>query len=68
MFYLTSMKQGKFFKYPNHPNIYELSHKTGCVYRFKCGHWVTDSVFEDLIDLSTGLAEWQKPKQLKLEL
>ena len=32
---------------------------------FKCGHWCTDSVFVDLIDLSTGYAQWNNP-QLKL--
>jgi hypothetical protein len=62
------MKKGKFFKYPepNNKRIFELKKKVGYKYHFKCGHWVMDSVFNDMIDLSTGLAEWQKPKQLKL--
>lgn len=62
------MKTGKYFKYPepNNKRIFELKErKNGKVY-FKCGHWVMDSVFNDLIDLSTGLAERQKPQQLKL--
>jgi len=58
------------YKYPepNSTQIFILKSIRNGIYFFKCGHWVTDSVYEDLIDLSTGLAEWQKPKQLKLEL
>lgn len=58
----------KLYKYPDPKNtrLFQLKKKVGCIYHFKCGHWVTDCVFNDLIDLSTGLAEWQKPKQLKL--
>lgn len=64
------MKSGKFFKYPepNSTRIFELDKIDGFIYIFKCGHRVTDSVFEDLIDLKTGKAEWQKPKQLTLKL
>lgn len=60
----------KKYKYPEPSNqrVFVLKKVVGKTYFFKCGHWVTDCVFEDLIDLSTGLAEWQKPKQLKLEL
>jgi len=36
------------------------------VYVFECGHRVLGSVFEDLIDLKTGLASWQVPKQLEI--
>jgi len=63
-------KNKKLFKYPepNSNRIFELKKIVGTTYIFKCGHWCTDSVFNDLIDLSTGLAGWQKPKQLKLEL
>jgi len=60
----------KKYKYPepNSTQIFELKKVVGTTYHFKCGHWVTDCVFQDLIDISTGLAEWQKPKQLKLNL
>lgn len=64
------MKLGKFFKYPE-PNstiIFELDKIDGFIYIFKCGHRVTNSIFEDLIDLKIGKAEWQKPKQLTLKL
>lgn len=62
------MKKGKFFKYPNSDKIFELKKVVGTTYIFKCGHWCTNCVFEDLIDISTGIAEWQKPKQLTLNL
>lgn len=60
----------KLYKYPepNSTQVFELKKIQDFRYIFKCGHWCTYSVFADLIDLSTGLAEWQKPKQLKLEL
>jgi hypothetical protein len=37
------------------------------VAHFKCGHWCTNNVFDDLIDLSTGFAKWNNP-QLKLKI
>jgi len=61
----------KKYKYPEPKStrIFILSHfdKNGNAI-FKCGHRCTDSVFEDLIDLKTGIAQWQKPKQLELKL
>ena len=56
------MKSGKFFKYPepNSTRIFELDKIDGFIYIFKCGHRVTDSVFEDLIYLKTGKAETGK--------
>ena len=60
----------KKYKYPepNNKRIFVLSHfeKNGNAY-FKCGHWCTNSVLEDLIDLSTGFAQWNNP-QLKMKL
>lgn len=58
----------KRYKYPNSDKIFELKEIRNNNYYFKCGHWCTNSVFIDLIDLSTGLAQWQIPKQLKLNL
>lgn len=54
----------KRYKYPNCNRIFILDHidKNGNAY-FKCGHWCTDSVFADLIDLSTGYAKWNNPQQ-----
>lgn len=57
---------GRKYKYPNSDKIFELKKVVNNIYHFKCGHWVTNCVFNDLIDLKTGLAEWQKPKQLTL--
>lgn len=57
---------GAKYRYPNSSKVYELNKKVGCIYYFKCGHRVTDNVFEDLINTQTGIAEWQKTKQLKL--
>lgn len=58
----------KKYKYPQCNKIFTLDHfgKNGNAY-FKCGHWCTDSVFVDLIDLSTGFAKWNNP-QLKLTI
>ena len=56
----------KKYKYPNSEQVFILKKIVNNIYHFNCGHWCTDSVFEDLIDLKTGMAQWQKPKQLKL--
>jgi len=52
----------KKYKYPEPDNnrIFELDYisENGTAY-FKCGHAVTDLVFEDMIDLETGLAKWE---------
>ena len=58
----------KKYKYPNSDKIFELKKIVETTYFFKSGHWCTDCVFDDLIDLSTGIARWQIPKQLKLNL
>ena len=55
------------YKYPGSSQVFILSHfgNNGNAY-FKCGHWCTDNVFEDLINIKTGLAKWQIPEQLTL--
>jgi len=60
---------GKKYKYPepNAKQIFILVKVEKEVYYFKCGHRVMGSVFDDLIDIKTGLAGWQN-KQLKLNL
>ena len=50
------------YRYPKGSKTYELTGIRGCVYLFKCGHWCTDSVFEDLIDVKTGIPNWMQPK------
>jgi len=53
----------KKYKYPESDRIFILDHvgQNGNAY-FKCGHWCTDCVFTDLIDLSTGYAKWNNPQ------
>ena len=45
---------GSKFKYPEPKNdrIFTLVKIDGYIYRFECGHWVTDSVFVDLVQVS----------------
>jgi hypothetical protein len=43
------LKKGDCFKYPGNDQIFELKSKSNFIYRFKCGHWCTDSVMLDLI-------------------
>jgi len=51
----------KKYKYPNNETVFELDliGSNGNAY-FKCGHWCTDNVFEDLIDLQTGIPNFNK--------
>ena len=56
---------GKKYKYPNSKNVFVLKEIRGFIYEFECGHWCTDSVFEDLIDLETGIQNYMGI-QLKL--
>lgn len=59
----------KKYKYPEPSNsrIFVLSHfdesGNAC---FECGHKVTDLVFNDLVDIETGYAEWNKPKLIAM--
>lgn len=46
---------GKLYKYPNSSKTFELAEVSDKgIFYFKCGHWCTDKVFIDLIDVSTG--------------
>ena len=49
----------KKYKYPNSNKIFTLIKIVGCIYYFKCGHWCTDNVFQDLINVKTGVPNWQ---------
>ena len=53
------------YHYPNRTQIFELIKIENDVYFFKCGHKVMGSVFDDLINAKTGVANWETPK-LKL--
>ncbi len=57
---------GRKYKYWNCPQIFVLKEIEGWVYRFECGHWCTDSVFEDLVYVKKGIANYLN-KQLTLE-
>ncbi len=37
---------------PNNKQEFTLHRIVGCIYWFDCGHWVTDLVFEDMIQLT----------------
>jgi formylmethanofuran dehydrogenase subunit E-like metal-binding protein len=45
---------GRQYKYPNSPNVFTLKAVRGYIFKFECGHWCTDNVFIDLIDITTG--------------
>jgi len=45
---------GEYYRYPNSQKEYKLLKVEHNVYRFSCGHWCTDCVFEDLIRVKTN--------------
>ena len=53
---------GKRYRYPNSNKVFELIEIRGFIYKFKGGHWCTDSVFEGLIDVETGMPNWMQPR------
>lgn len=67
----TFIKCVKKYKYPLSDKIFVLkkinygANGKPISYLFKCGHWCTDTVFEDLINLSTGIQNYVG-KQLTL--
>jgi hypothetical protein len=61
------VKKGDRFKYPQTDQIFELKSKSNFIYRFKCGHWCTDSVMLDLILLRKNTQVYRLiSNQLKL--
>lgn len=46
---------GRVYRYPLSKKLFKLIESNGIIFRFECGHWCTDSVFEDLIDVKTGV-------------
>jgi hypothetical protein len=50
---------GREYKYPNGKRIFTLTETNGYIYRFACGHWCTDNVFADLIDVKTGVQNYK---------
>ena len=59
---------GKKYRYPNDPEILILKRVRGFRYEFRGGHWCTDSVFLDLIDVEAGRPVRALGIQLKINL
>lgn len=45
---------GEIYHYPKSKQMLKLISVEGFIFRFECGHWCTDNVFEDLIRVKTG--------------
>jgi len=50
---------GEMYRYPNSKRLFKLIAVDGWRYRFECGHCCTDTVFVDLIRVSTGIQVYQ---------
>lgn len=48
-----------------HGTRFILQNVRGFIFEFKCGHWCTDSVFQDYMDAETGIKVFDN-KQLEL--
>lgn len=55
---------GRKYKYPLTEEVFTVSEDRGGSVRFECGHWCTDLVFEDLIDIETGIQNYRLMKKL----
>ena len=55
----------EYFKYYKDKRLFKLVKIEGYMYVFECGHRVTDNVFEDLIRVKTGIANYEN-NQLEL--
>lgn len=61
-------KIGGEYRYPK-GDTFKLKKVRGFIFIFECGHWCTDSVFMDLIDVKRGKQIFEllpNYKQLKL--
>ncbi len=47
-------KIGNRYRYPELDQIFVVKSFNGFSYKFECGHWCTDNVFFDLINVDTG--------------
>ncbi len=57
---------GETYKYPNSSKRFKLaSISDRGIYYFECGHWCTQYVFDDLINVRTGIQNY-KNNQLQL--
>ena len=46
---------GEYYRYPNSNKHFKLIGVDGWLFFFECGHRCTDTVFEDLIRVKTGI-------------
>ncbi len=46
---------GASYKYHNSNKVFKLKEVDGFIFHFECGHSVTNLVFEDLINIKTGI-------------
>ena len=63
--FLIITHRGENYKYPNSRQLFKLVKVGEWKYLFECGHWCTNTVFVDLIRVSTGIQVY-KEKQLQL--
>lgn len=45
---------GEYYRYPNSKKKFKLIEVDDWKFKFECGHWCSDTVFEDLIRVKTG--------------
>jgi hypothetical protein len=46
---------GQYYRYPGSEKKYKLVKRNQWTFVFECGHWCTDTVFEDLVNCRTGI-------------
>jgi hypothetical protein len=56
---------GEYYKYFGCKRRFKLIEVSGYIFKFECGHWVTDTVFEDLVRVKTGIQVY-RDNQLKI--
>lgn len=55
------------YRYPCYKKVFKLIEVIDYKFTFACGHWCTDSVFEDLIRVKTGVQVYND-NQLKINI
>jgi hypothetical protein len=50
---------GRKYKYTRSDKVFTLAEIDRYLYKFACGHWCTDTVFVDLIDIETGIQNYK---------
>lgn len=44
-------RPGELYRYPGHEKVFVVESMGRCSVRFECGHWCTDNVIVDLIQI-----------------